>query len=309
MTEETFKLDTESDFAVHVNLWTPETPRAVLQVIHGMAEHSARYRRLAEALAPHGYAVIAHDQRGHGHTVQSDAELGFLAEHDGWAKLVADARAVTLAARERFPGLPLVVFGHSMGSYVAQSYLFQYDDVEGAVLSGSSLNTGALVGLGRTAAAFESWRKGRRGRSWLLQRLSFGEFARTVKDRKTDFDWLSRDPAEVDQYIRDPLCGFDCSAGMWSDMLEAFKDLEDPTQVARIREDLPMYLMSGSHDPVNEQGPGFERLKAHYGTRLTDLTARLYPEARHELLNETNRDEITDDLREWLDRVTTAAPS
>jgi alpha-beta hydrolase superfamily lysophospholipase len=194
-----------------------------------------------------------------------------------------------------------------MGSYVTQSYLFAHDDVAAAVLSGSSLNTGPLVSLGRAVARFEAWRLGRRGRSWLLQRLSFGEFARTIKGRKTDFDWLSRDPTEVDAYIRDPLCGFDATAGLWSDMLQAFRDLEDPANVSKIRAGLPLLIMSGGHDPVNERGPGFERLKALYVARgMTDLTAKLYPEARHELLNETNRDQVTEDLRVWLDRVTGA---
>jgi len=309
MTEQTSLLQA-GDSAVHVYTWEPDAPEsgssaspvAVLQIIHGMGEHAARYARLAQALTARGWAVIAHDQRGHGQTAHSVRDLGFFADEGGWAKVVADARAVSESARERWPDAPLAVLGHSMGSYVLQSLLFQHDDYAAVVISGSTLNTGLLVNVGRQIAKVERWRLGPRGVSWLLQRLSFGTFSRAIDDRRTDFDWLSRDPAEVDKYIDDPLCGFPSTTGLWVDLLETFRELEKPENVAKIRSDLPIRFMSGSEDPVNEGGTGFEKLVSLYRERgFDELSAELVEGARHELLNETNRDEITADLIAWLE--------
>jgi alpha-beta hydrolase superfamily lysophospholipase len=306
MRDETLLVETPDGYAVHTFLWTPDAgePRAVLQVIHGMSEHAARYARLARFLTDHGWAVIAHDQRGHGQTAHRTSDLGYLADEDGWPRVVADARAVTHSARERFPDRPLVVFGHSMGSYVLQSYLFEHDDLAGAVFCGSTLNRGPLVALGRRLARFERWRKGPRKASWLLQQLSFGQFARSVKGRRTAYDWLSRDPAEVDAYIADPLCGFPATTGLWVDLLDAFGELEKPENVEKVRADLPLRIMSGAEDPVHEGGRGFRALEDLWrGRGFQDLTAVLYPGARHEILNETNRDEVMEDLRGWLEGV------
>lgn len=302
MQEETLLVTTPDGNGVHTWLWTGQVPpRAVVQIVHGMAEHAHRYARLAEALVAEGYAVIAHDLRGHGQTAHRQSDLGFFAESDGWKKVVADARAVTEEARSRFPEAPVVLMGHSMGSYIVQSYLFEHDDVAAAVFSASARNDGLLPSLARRISRFERWRLGARKPSWLVQRLSFGEFARGIPNRRTDFDWLSRDQAEVDAYIADPLSGFDVGVGIWEELTHAFKTLSDPAHVARVRSDLPLYAIAGGDDPAVDKGKGFEALRGLWEARLDDTTFKLYPGARHELFNEINRDEVTADLIAWLD--------
>ncbi|MFK7931405.1 MAG: alpha/beta hydrolase, partial [Myxococcota bacterium] len=156
MRETPLELETEDRVVLHGLIWEPDgAPTAMVQILHGMGEHIGRYARLATELCELGYVVLGHDQRGHGRTIREPQDQGHFADDDGWSKVVSDARAVTNEARERFGDLPIVVFGHSMGSYILQAYLFQYDDVAGAVLSGSTLNAGLLVKIGRPAAKFE----------------------------------------------------------------------------------------------------------------------------------------------------------
>lgn len=308
MREDSLSLETTDGMQIHVHTWLPDGEvKAILLIAHGMAEHGARYRRLAEALTASGYAVYAPDHRGHGLTARTISDLGFFDDQGGFRKVVSDLRQLTELARERHPEVPAVLLGHSMGSYLTQAYLFEHDDLAGAALTGSSLNVGLLPSLGRKIARIERLRVGPRKPSWLLTRLSFGAFARAIPKRETDYDWLSRDPAEVEAYISDPLCGFGASTQLWVDLLDAFPRLADPDNVAKIRSDLPIWVASGSDDPVHEGGKGFEGLRKLYTDRgFVDLQFTLYPGARHELFNETNREEVTADLLAWLDRVTAA---
>ncbi|TVQ90047.1 MAG: alpha/beta hydrolase [Deltaproteobacteria bacterium] len=306
MRDRPFSLATVDQMQINVHGWLPDDDvGAVLIIAHGMAEHGGRYRRLAEALTAQGYAVYAPDHRGHGLTARTVQDLGFFAEEGGFAKVVSDLRALTEHVRAEHPGCPLVLLGHSMGSYLTQAYLMEHDDLAGAAMTGSSLNTGLLPALGRKIARIERIRRGPRRSSWLLTRLSFGAFARTIPKRRTDYDWLSRDPAEVDTYIEDPLCGFSATTQLWIDLLDSFPRLADPSRVARIRADLPLWIASGSEDPVHDGGKGFDALRDLYvGRGFTDAQFTLYDGARHELFNETNREEVTADLLAWLHRVT-----
>jgi alpha-beta hydrolase superfamily lysophospholipase len=283
-------------------MWAPEgKSRGLVHIIHGMAEHSARYGRLADALVQAGWSVIAHDQRGHGETARTTSDLGFFAPDGGWDKVVDDVVRIREAGRSRASSGPVVLLGHSMGSYVAQSAVLRHGGVEALVLTGTTLNQGPLVSAGRRIARFERWRVGPRSTSWLLTRLSFGQFARTIPSRTTDFDWLSRDPAEVKRYIDDPLCGFDATTQLWIDLLDAFKELADPVRISRIPADLPILVMCGSADPVNEQGRGFRALQALYERcGLRHATFVLDDGARHEVFNETNRDTFTQRLVDFL---------
>lgn len=308
MRDETFTLPTDDSYAIHVYRWLPDDPpRAILLIAHGMAEHAGRYERLARALTERGYAVYAPDHRGHGLTAHTVSELGFFAEEHGFDTVVGDLRTLTERARQDLPDLPVVLLGHSMGSFLVQGYLLQHHDLAGAAMTGSTLNVGLLPKIGRRIARFERMRVGPRRPSWLLTRLSFGTYARKIAKRRTDYDWLSRDPDEVDAYIEDPLCGFPATTQLWIDLLDAFPRLADPSNVAKIPAELPLWIASGAEDPVHDGGRGFHALVSLYQARgFEDLTTQLYPEARHELFNETNRDEVTADLLAWLDRVTRA---
>ena len=306
MIHDTFWLTANDHSQLFVNQWLPEgTLKAVILVSHGMAEHSARYARLAEQLCNQGYGVYALDQRGHGQTA-THGVLGHYADDDGWCKVVGDLASLNQHIGQQHPGLPIVLLGHSMGSYIAQAYLLHHSaSLHGAVLSGSNFQPVALYRAARLIARAERLRQGLRGRSALIEFLSFGSFNKAFKPNRTAFDWLSRDPVEVDKYIHDPLCGFRCTNQLWIDLLGGLQQISKASNLAQIDPGLPILVMGGECDPVSEG----KRLKslAHAlreaGCQHLQLT--LYPQARHEVFNETNRDEVTADVLKWLDQALT----
>lgn len=301
MPHDVFRLNTTDDCSLHVHRWHGAAPpRAVLMVAHGLAEHGGRYGRFAEALLAAGIEVYAHDQRGHGLSSEP-ALLGHFADEDGWDKLVRDLAALNHHIRQQHPGAPIFLFAHSMGSYVAQSYLMRHScSLQGAILSGSNYQPLALYRSAELVARFERWRQGPRGRSALIEWLSFGAFNKAFKPARTRFDWLSRDATEVDRYIADPLCGFRCSNQLWLDLLGGLQQITPVEHLAQIDSQLPLLIIGGNRDPVS-QGHRLDDLADALRTAgMQDITLRLYADARHELLNETNREEITADLLCWL---------
>ncbi|WP_347901605.1 alpha/beta hydrolase [Pseudomonas purpurea] len=302
MIHDTFWLTTSDRSRLFVNQWLPEVPlRAVILLSHGMAEHSARYARLAQALCAQGYGVYAPDQRGHGKTAEQGGLLGHYADKDGWRKVVGDLASLQQHIGQQHPGTPVVLLGHSMGSYIAQAYLLHHSaSLHGAILSGSNCQPAALYRVAQLIARFERLRQGATGRSALIEWLSFGSFNKAFKPNRTPFDWLSRDPAEVDLYVHDPFCGFRCTNQFWIDMLGGLQQISKASNLAQIDPGLPLLVMGGECDPVSN------------GTRLKDLADALrkagsqclqlniYPQARHEVFNETNRDEVTADVLGWI---------
>ncbi len=274
-------------------------PRAIVQIAHGLAEHSARYARVAGALNTAGYGVYAFDLRGHGPSC-APADFGHLADADGWAKCVSDLWTFSRVIAEEQPGVPIVLLGHSMGSFLAQAFVAEHADaLAGAVYSGSNGAPPPIASAGRLFARAERLRLGKRGKSKLLNQMMFGDFNKPFRPARTEVDWLSRDPAEVDAYVADPLCGFPFTTQLGIDLLDALPGLLASDRLARTRKDLPIYVFSGERDPVGANVRGLiEALKAAGFTRFT---SRIYPDARHETLNETNRDEVTADLIAWLD--------
>ena len=303
-----FAFQAEDGASLHVSGWAVEAPKAVVQVLHGMAEYGSRYARLAEALAAAGYTTYAHDHRGHGHSISDASPAGHLADRDGWNRIVEDAHGVNREIARRHPGLPIIVIGHSMGSFLLQQLLFEHPgDMVAAALSGSSGKPPAKAAAGKLVARIERARLGRRRPSPLLTRLSFGEYNKAFAPARTEFDWLSRDPAEVDKYIADPLLGFEVSTQTWVDMLDALGRIAKPTNVARVPKGLPLYLFAGDRDPVGENGKGMKRLHdAFKRAGIADVRLKLYPGGRHETFNETNRQEVTADFIAWCNEMVAA---
>jgi len=201
------------------------------------------------------------------------------------------------------PGIPIVLLGHSMGSTMAEQFMAEHGDaLAGVVLSGSSGQPTMLAVVGRLITRIERWRVGARGRSKLAQALTFGAFNKPFAPARTAFDWLSRDPAEVDKYVGDPLCGFPASVQLWIDLLDGGKTASSPVKRARIPKTLPIYVISGSRDPVSGNTKQLQKMLAGYRAAGLNVQHRFYPEARHELFNETNREEVTRELIEWLER-------
>ena len=300
-----FSFQAEDGASLHVSGWAVDAPKAVVQVLHGMAEYGSRYARLAEALAAAGFTTYAHDHRGHGMSASDASPPGHLADDDSWNRIVQDAHAVNREIARRHPGLPIIVLGHSMGSFVLQQLLFEHPgDMVAAALSGSNGKPPAKATAGKIVARIERARVGRRNPSHLLTRLSFGEYNKAFAPARTDFDWLSRDPNEVDRYIVDPLCGFEVSTQTWVDLLSGLDWIARPDNVAKIPKDLPLYLFAGDRDPVGDFGKGMQRLHdAYQRAGIADVRLKLYPGGRHESFNETNRQEVIADFVAWCNEM------
>ncbi|WP_417513701.1 alpha/beta fold hydrolase [Minwuia sp.] len=283
--------------------WDVEAPRGAVYLAHGLAEHIERYDRFARALNAAGLAVAGHDHRGHGRTAASENDLGHFADRDGFDLMAGDLAAGMRAWRTEQPDLPLILFGHSMGSFLVQQLMADAGaGFDMAILSGSNGPPPPLAAAGRLIARIERLRLGRRGRSNLIHALAFDANNKPFEPAPTKVEWLSRDRAEVDAYVADPLCGFVSTTASWIALLDALPGLTSAASVARIAFDLPVLLASGDRDPVGGMGDGVQRLHDIYAEHgVGDLTLRLYDGARHEILNETNRDDVTADICGWID--------
>lgn len=291
--------------SIFVRSFLPDAgvPRAILQIEHGMAEHSARYARFAQALTERGYGAYVPDHRGHGQTATRREDLGHFADEDGWEKVVSDQVALLSEIESRHPKTPVFLMGHSMGSYIARSTALRVaPDLAGLILSGTSHEAPLTVRAARMLAGAERMRLGKRGKSALLRKMTFEAFNKQIDDPRTSCDWLSRDKFEVDKYLADPLCGFESSTQLFWDMFGGMIEIFSQESLEKLPKQLPIYIMSGEHDPLGNKLVAIKKLhKALDAAGLQSVTLRVYQEARHELLNETNRDEVTQDLLKWLD--------
>jgi alpha-beta hydrolase superfamily lysophospholipase len=258
---------------------------AIVQIAHGMGEHALRYAHVAEFLNKSGYHVYANDHRGHGRTAKGvESMLGDFGE-GGWNGLVADLVMVTKLARTREGGLPVILLGHSMGSFAAQQYVLDNSaQIAGLVLSGSASVDKLAIDPSREA--------------------DLTAFNQAFEPARTPYDWLSRDPAQVDAYVADKLCGFGINKRAMETMAAGAKRLVDPSELSRIRSDLPIYIFAGDKDPINHDLEWLKPLAERYrAAGIADVTEKYYPQGRHEMLNETNRDEVMSDLLGWVQRV------
>ncbi len=299
---DTFLLPASDGEKISCYRWLIDEPRAVVHIAHGMGEHAQRYDRLAQALNAAGYAVYANDHRGHGETSpDSPGDMG----GDGWNRVVADAYELNRRISGTHPDLPRILLGHSMGSMIAQLYITRHGaSIDALVLSGTpGFRRGFASLLGRVLAAVETKRLGPTASSDVMQKLLFGDANKPFDTSDaTGFEWLSRDAQEVQKYIDDPHCGFVLCTGSLVDMFAASQVVQQPHVLAKIPKDLPMYVMSGTADPVHREKKGIQTmLQAFYDQNLADITVKWYDEGRHEMFNETNRDQVTADLVSWLD--------
>lgn len=274
-------------------------PRALVLILHGMAEHYGRYDRLAEALSRAGYAAGGYDQRGHGAGTEKAGSFGGTG---GWQALVDDVAVAANAFRGLFPGKKLVVFGHSMGSFIAREHAIRHGkEISGLVLSGTGWWSGALCTLGRLMAVAAGAFDRQELPSPLMNWIVFSRNNRPFKRSGARFAWLSRDQGEVAAYADDPLCGFPLTAAAYRDFFNGLLCLTDLRRLGSIPPSLPVYLFSGEEDPVGARGQGVRTVKKQYtDAGLENVTLRLYPGARHEMLHELNRDEAIEDLVSWL---------
>ncbi len=289
---------------IHVRRCTPSgTIRGVVQLAHGIAEHVERYDGFAQFLADHGYLVVANDHLGHGKSIAGDEDLGFFGETDGWKLTAGDMRKLYELTHTEYPSVPYYLFGHSMGSFLARTYIILYpDDMAGAIICGTGQQSPLMIAGGKLMGKMECRRNGPRSKSEKLNALAFGSYNKGFDVHRTDYDWLSRDNEIVDRYIADPLCGFIPSAGLFTDMMGGLQFIGKAENIARMKKTLPVFLIAGEKDPVGENGKGVRRVYEMFRKAgMQDVSIKLYPECRHEILNELNKEEVMKDILDWLD--------
>lgn len=288
---------------IHARKCLPDgKPRAVIQIVHGIAEHINRYDDFMLFLANNGFAVAGDDHLGHGQSVTRPEDLGFFDDESGWEKVVADVAKLREIMHEEFPDVPYIFFGHSMGSFLTRTYIIQNPDkYDAAIISGTGHQAKALVYSGIALGNAVVKLHGARADGKMLNDIAFGTYNNRIDFPMTDFDWLSRDYENVKKYIADPMCGFVCKASLYRDMLMGVKFVTDQKNIDKMSKKQPVYFMSGDCDPVGDYGKGVDRAyKAFCRAGLHDVTRRLYPGGRHEMLNETNKDEVYQDILNWL---------
>lgn len=289
---------------VYAQSWEPADPSAVkgvFQMVHGMAEYSDRYTEMAKYIASDGWAVFLHDHVGHGKSVNKDDDLGYFGEEGGDREIVDDTKSVTDIARKKYPGLPVVLYGHSMGSFVVRSYAAKYGSIlSGLIVCGTSgSNPGASVGIAIAKSVMKH--KGSHYRSPFINKMAFGSYNKKFMHAKTGFEWLSANSENVAKYCADPLCGFLFTAAGYRDMFLLLKGVSGSDWYTHVPKTLPIFLISGDMDPVGNFGKGvtevFEKLKdtGH------SVDIKLYKGFRHEIHNETGKAEVYSDIVKWAD--------
>lgn len=293
------------DARIHCCQWIPEgKPRGVIQIVHGIAEYAARYDNLAKVFTDRGFVVVAEDHMGHGGSISREIPQGCFA--DGWLTAVSDTYRLMQMTKEEYPDLPYVIYGHSMGSFMTRTLLYTYPEagLKAAVLSGTGWMPKAVLRTGRAVCAAEGRRKGMNSCSPMIDKLMFGSYNKGYENPRTPVDWLSRDAAEVDKYIADPLLGFPASIGLAREMLGGMLMNEDKKNLDKMPKDLPVLFVSGDKDPVGNNGKGVQQAyEAFQAAGMRDVRIKLYPDARHELHNELNREELHRDVLAFLEDV------
>jgi len=275
--------------------------KAALFVVHGMQEHKERYESFAKYMNGRGYGVVLYDLPGHGQSLLDDTD-GWFGEENGWDTLVGSAVEMEMRTRKEFPGVPVIYFGHSMGTMVGRTFLQKYDRmIDGIILSGLPASNGA-AGAGKTLAKTVIKAKGKKYRSGLLTAMAVGGFAKSVKDARTPLDWLSYNEDNVDAYMQDPLCGRPFTAQGYYDLFDGMVRMSDLTAFLVTSPDLPVLLFAGEDDPCIGGEKGWKDTVDRFGKLgYTDVTSHLFTGMRHETMNEKNGQDVMAYAADWLD--------
>jgi len=290
---------------IHACIWRPDGDiKGVVQIIHGMSEYASRYSPFAEFLNARGFLVCADDHLGHGLSVKSENDLGYFNEANDYQTVIADIRTLHLTVKEQAKDVPYFFLGHSMGSFFCRKYISIYgNELSGAVIMGSGfkgkLTLGAALFTVNLCALFGGWRK----RSKLVKNLAFGAYNKKFKPVRTENDWLSKNPDNVDKYNADGLCGFDFTLGGYKVLFSVIKQACSSKTIKAVPKDLPVYFVAGSDDPVGDYGKGV--LKAANKFRkagVNDVSVTLYEDCRHEILNDDCKDTVFKDVLDFFEK-------
>lgn len=289
---------------IHACRWLPEgKPKAIVQIVHGIAEFAERYENFAIFLAEQGFLVVAEDHMGHGQSVNGDGIRGYF--HGGWFTAVADTMQLMDDTKAAYPDLPYILFGHSMGSFMARTILCKYPDcgVSAAIICGTGWQpAAAMPSLIKVVEAICKV-SGETNPNEQLQRLVFGGYNRKVEHPRTPVDWLTRDTRVVDAYLAHSMCGFTASAGLIRDMMKGIHYIEQKKNLSNMTKELPVFFVAGGDDPVGAYGKGVEKCAEMFRQAgMRNVKTRIYPLCRHEILNEINKEEIYQDLLRWIEK-------
>lgn len=292
---------------IHAVRWIPdaEKPACILQIIHGMAEYIDRYDDFAQNMAKRGILVVGEDHLGHGKSVLDNGTYGYFCERDAATVVVRDAHRLKKMTQEKYPGVPYIILGHSMGSFILRNYLFRYGTgIQAAVIVGTGMHPRPLLAAGNALAAVQKLIYGSKHPSGLLNMMSFGTYNKRIKNRRTIMDWLSKDEKIVDDYIADSLCGFTFTVNGFQTIFQLAGRLHKKENLKKMPKDLPVFFISGGEDPVGAYGKGVkEACRSFHDVGMTHVQMKLYDNDRHEIINETDREQIYEDIYLWIQSV------
>jgi len=297
------KLIADDQTRIYYRKWLPENkPLAVIQIVHGMAEHSGCYQELAEYFQKEGFALYSNDHRGHGKTTVNVENYGHLADDVTWQTLLEDLKLLNDLIKNRYPDIPVFIYGHSMGSALAEGFIRKWgDDIDGIILSGIPDQSNLMLIIGKMVARHEIKKHGAANRSKLLSKMSFGKFNKQFKNPQTSYDWLSRDQQKVEEYIEDPFCGGTFTSKFFYEMLSGIYDLKNSPEIRNVPHDLAFLFIAGEKDPANANGKGtWRRINYYERHGFFDIEAIFYPDSRHDLKLELNREMIFSDMVTWI---------
>lgn len=297
------QIEVSDGFLIHAFIMKPEQkPRGHIHLVHGMAEHIGRYEQFASFLASHGFIVSGHDHRGHGKTVDWNGKSGHLADENGFERAVLDSYEVIQQIRKQHTAPRFILFGHSMGSFVARRYFQLHgEEVDLAILSGTGGDPGAGRIAGQVVAYLSGKKSGFDEPDHFLNKLVFGGYNKKISTPKTPFDWLSTDQKAVEEYYNDPKCGIVPTTRFFADLFEGLAIINKADEIAKVPKTLPILLLSGDADPVGSYGKGvWETAKQYDHAGIQDVTVLLFEGKRHEMLHETNRQQVFEFVLEWM---------
>ncbi len=305
-TKEIYFTSNDSKSRIHAVEWVPENrPKAILQLVHGMAEHIERYGEFATFMAEHGYLVVGDNHLGHGKSVPENGQKGYFCDGDAASVLVRDEHKLHEVVEGEYPGIPYFILGHSMGSFITRNYLTEYGyEVQGAVIMGTGMQSRTLLGLSKTLAKAEKLFKGDRHVSTFIDKLAFGGYYKKIPGYTMKNEWLTSNLDAVQKYNDDPDCGFTFTVNGFSTLFELIWRLHDEERLGRIPRNLPMLFVSGADDPVGNYGKGVKQaVRTVQKAGVRDVTMKLYPGGRHEILNDREHEEVYEDVLSFYEEI------
>ena len=313
MNMKSFMIKMDDGYELSVNRWQPDSEeeiKGVIQLHHGLAEHSLRYDRLGSILAEKGYVLNAYDMRGHGRTAENADKngtgmFGKLADKKGFDRAVLDLKAVIDNLKQDFPEKKIVLLGHSFGSFVSQGFIEDYgNDIDGCILCGTAGPRQALVAVGSFTAKLITFFAGKNNHTALLEKLSFGSYNNKINPLRTNLDWLSKNQMNVDMYIMDNWCGFPLTNSFFCSMTEGLLKIHKKSNMKKIPTKLPIFFIYGSDDPVGSYGKTIKDLFNIYKSNgIENLSIKEYPGDRHEILNEDDKEQVENDIIDWVSKL------